>query len=152
MTELKPELKPKKLHATRFQLAEAARNVYSAVLEIGTTLDDLKEPAFWSHIAGPKHLRPMDRIEAMPEDGTYWAELLVLNAGPMFAKIHVMRHYEIGEVGTSSMSDAFATAWKGPMRQYAVVRVKDNAIMRDKFASKEAALGWLAENAKSMAA
>lgn len=144
--------KPRKLHASRCQLAEQARNVYSAVLESGTTMDELKEPSFWAHVSGPKNFRPMDRIEVMPEDGTFWAELLVLNAGPMFAKVYVMRHHEIGEVGTSSLSDAFQIGWKGPVRQYAVIRAKDNTIMQDKFASRETAMGWLAENAKSMAA
>jgi hypothetical protein len=146
------ETKPRKLHASRCQLAEQTRNVYTAVVESGTNLNHIQEPSFWAHVSGPKNIRPMDRIEVMPEDGSYWAELLVLNAGPMFAKVHLMRHYEIGEVGTAAVSDAFAVAWKGPMRQHAVIRVKDNAIMQDKFNSKEAALGWLAENAKNMAA
>lgn len=152
MSETSAAPKPRKLHASRCQLAEQSRNIHSVVLEPGTTLDNLKDPAFWAHVSGPKNFRPMDRIEAMPEDGSFWAELLVLSAGPLFAKVYVMRHYEIGEVGTTSMSDAFAVAWKGPLRQHAVIRVKDNAIMQDKFANKEAALGWLAENAKTMAA
>lgn len=151
MTEaVAPKLR--KLHASRCQLAEQARNVYSAVVESGTTMEEVKEPSFWAHVSGPRNFRPLDRIEVMPEDGVFWAELLVLSAGPMFAKVHVLRHHEIGEVGTSSLSDAFQVGWKGPVRQFAVIRAKDNAIMQDKFQTREAALGWLADNAKSMAA
>lgn len=144
------EKKDRKLHASRFGLAEHKRRIFSIVPEHGTEFEEVLKPSFWSHIA--VNLRISDRIEVLAEDGSYFAELIVRDAGNLFASVGVLRKIDLDPVNSGEGSDGHEVAWKGPHRKFAVIRKSDDAIVKDGFDAKPAALAWLAGNIKSLAA
>jgi len=140
----------RKLQASRFNLAEHKRNIFHVVPEDGVTLEDVLEPSFWAHISN--RLRPTDRIEVYAEDGSYFAELIVREAGHLFAKVQVLRKVDLeGETsGAVASVSGHDVAWKGPHHKWAVVRGKD--VIQGGFDTKEGGFAWLASNSKSLAA
>lgn len=64
---------------SRITLAEYARNIFVVTPEHGTPFEDILKPSYWLHVADTvsMRLRPYDRIEVRPEDGSYFAELIV---------------------------------------------------------------------------
>lgn len=150
MAETAEPAKVRKIHPSRFKLAETSRNVYMIVPEDGTPFDSLLEPSYWSHIADK--LRPTDRIEVIAEDGSYFAELLVRSQGRMTAKVSVLRKVDLDPPEAASQTLGFDVQWKGPHHKHAVVRLSDKSIMQGSFDTKEMALAWLALNARTLAA
>ncbi len=78
------------LGAERMKGAEFERIVHVATPGHGATIDDLLKPECWAAVA-PK-LRPWDHVEVRAEDGTYYAELLVLACDRTWAKMHVLKY------------------------------------------------------------
>jgi hypothetical protein len=113
----------------------------------------LFEPSAWVHNA--KYLRKQMFVHVLPQDDSYYALLRVVECGPLWAKMHQVIFDPTPEVDPKSevvWPAEFEIAWKGPARMFAVVRKSDNQVMQDKFQTKAAAHGWLAENGKGMAA
>ncbi len=142
--------KTAKILPTRFSLAENTRNVWSVVPEVGIKPEDMVEPSYWAHVSA--HLRPCDRIEAHAEDGTFFAEFLVVSSGRQTAKVVLLRKIDLEADDAPSASDEFSVQWKGPHHKFAVVRLSDRATLQHSFETKEAALGWLSSNSRTLAA
>lgn len=139
----------RKLPEARFATAEVIRTHYVIVPEAGTSLEDLLDPIYWSHVA--RRLRPLDILEVHAEDGSYFAELLVRNTNQLnSAKVEVLRSKEFGVA--EDEEDEFSVKWKGGHAKYAVIRRRDKAVMQDGFANKEDAATWLGTNLSSLAA
>lgn len=123
-----------KLSPAKLQPASHYRTRYAAVVDDGTSVDDLKRPEFWCHVANK--LRQTDVIEVLPEDGSFFAELLVLKTGIGFAKVMLLRHVDLEGQETDGDSDLVHVQWKGPHRKHSVIRKSDGEILRDGFATK----------------
>jgi hypothetical protein len=64
-------------------------------------------------------------------------ELLVLNVGNNWAQVHVLHRYELEKPADDMpVPQRFSVEWKGPTRKWAVIRLSDNQILQDGFASK----------------
>lgn len=146
-----------KVHANRFKSAEFRRNIWDAIPEAGTPFDDLLKPEYWAHVAA--NLRPWDRIEVRAEDGSYYAELLVRDAGRLWAKVECLRKHDLG-ADTGQVPDVvadvtYSVQWRGPHSKHAVMRERGNGakeVLRDQFETREAAEAWKADHMKAMAA
>jgi len=143
----------KKLAPSACFSADYKRNIWQAYPEPGVTPADLLDPGYWSNIAGM--LRPYDRIEALVEDGGWWAELLVLEVGHNWAKVMMLREVEIrpgAESGPSvdQMSE-HEIRYRG-VKKWSVVRKADSAVLVEDLKTKEEAVGWLGAHLKAMAA
>jgi hypothetical protein len=147
---IKLEVKPRKLHPNRFKEASAVRNIWVVTPEDGMTMDDVVKGEFWAHI-GDK-LRPMDRIEVLPDNGSFFAELIVRSCGRQYANVQVLRHVEFDKAEDRSPSEQFEVQWKGPHHKHAVVRLSDKTVLQNGFDNKSAALAWLSSNLNSLAA
>jgi hypothetical protein len=132
--KIEPKSKPQ-LHPSRFALAEHKRNIYFITPADGTTLEDVLDPLYWSHVAA--RLRPTDRIEVHAEDGRQHATLVPL------------RVIEFERLKQESDRAGFAVQWKGPHHRWCVVRLADNQIVKGECGAKDEALLWLASNNKS---
>jgi len=147
------DIKPKReLHPTRKQLAASMRNIWDVVPESGVTIADLKRPQYWSHVAAD--LRPGDRIEVRAEEGNYFAELYVLDAGANYAKVAVLREceLEVVEPGNDGLPAGFSVLWSGPHTKWRVLRDEDKKVLKDGFQQKTDAFTWLMAYSKSVAA
>jgi hypothetical protein len=141
------------IHPSCMQIAEQVRNLWSVTIPNKATKDDLLRSDFWAHLANM--LRPRDRIEAESEDGSYVADLLVLDAGTNYAKITVLREYKLDAVEPQSQSTTPAghiVQWSGRHTKFRVVREVDHKVIKDGFATKADAYGWLASYGKALAA
>lgn len=148
-----------KLTADRLRDASYMRNIFAVTPEHGTTLEDIKEPAYWAHTAAKLH--PTDRIEVTAEDGSWFAELFVASCGRNWAKVSVLRYHELSE---SSPTDAavessaeglendFYVLWRGQTHQHCVMRAEDKAVVKTGFTSKKDAQDWIDQHVKMLAA
>lgn len=139
------------LNASRVQLGEHTRSIYEAIAEPGTTESDLIEPSYWAHLAS--RLRAKDRIEVHADDGAWFAELLVLDAGRAYAKVAVLRFIKLeASVPGNELADmqGHEIKHRGHSAQWSVLRGKD--VLRDKFATREQASQWLAAHLRAVAA
>jgi len=144
----KPEPKSKpQLHPSRFALAGHKRNVYFITPADGTTLDDVLDPLYWSHVA--QRLRPTDLVEVHAEDGSFFAELFVREAGRQQATLVPLRVVEFEKLKQEPSREGFTAAWKGPHHRWCVVRLADGALIKTECGSKDEAMQWLASNTRS---
>ena len=155
----KPEVMPQ-LDAGRFRPAEAMRNVYQVNVEPGITRQQVLNPAFLAHIA--RELRPYAKLEITCDDGTLYAEAIVLQAERTWAKIHITQWHNLttqdvslskAEVAEQAklMADAEAVhrvEYKGQTKKWCVIRNKDGAYVRENEESKANAQLWLREYLK----
>ncbi|MCR4331769.1 MAG: hypothetical protein NUV34_03565 [Sulfuricaulis sp.] len=143
------------LDAARFQQADNVRETWAITVEQGVTRTDILNPAFWSHIA--YKLRPYARIEVRCDDGSFFAELVVLNAERTWARVYVLSWADLTTkdvsqtqagkaaqpAATAEPERAFRVEWKGPHKKFCVIRNSDNAYIRESEASKRDAEAWL---------
>lgn len=151
MTTLEIAKGPRPIHPTRFRQAEGAFNVWSVIPEEGTSLEDVMKAEYWSHNA---HLmRPNDRIHVDAEDGSWVATLFVRSVTRLSANVALISKTEFAAVDVSSVEEDFIAKWKGPINKWSVVKSSDHAaILQHGFDTKDDALKFIADNAKSLAA
>lgn len=124
-----------KLRPARLEVAEQARRHYSAAVDKGVTLEDCLKPEFWQHV-GDK-LSPTDWIEVQPDDGSWYALLLVRSADRISARVAVINYVELSSGGDDSNigSVDMKVVWSG---RYTKWRIEsgignDKVIIKDGF-------------------
>lgn len=138
------------LATNRIQLAEHMRNIWYVTPEPNTPLDALLEPKYWAHVSAK--FRPRDRIEVDAEDGSYFAELIVADAGRLFAKVNLLRKYELTPVEMKEISPDFEVRWAGPHAKWRVVRKSDRGLIKEGFENRQEAEMYLQSHVRAMAA
>lgn len=122
--------------------AEFLRNIYAATPEAGTTLEDILNPDYWVHVAKTLHIS--DRIEVIPEDGSFYAELFVVSVTSNLVKVKLLSHHVLNDVGLpAEPEDEYEVVWRGQTNKHTVWRKKDKHIMKDGFATKQEAAQWM---------
>ncbi|HET7409258.1 MAG TPA: hypothetical protein VFJ13_03595 [Paracoccaceae bacterium] len=140
----------KALTAPRFSAAEFERTVYVATPEHGTPYTDVLKREYWAHVGAM--LKPFDRIEVRAEDGTWFAELIVRNAGPLFADVAELRKVDLDVAEPPAADSAFEIKWRGPVLKFGVVRKADGGALKDGFATRDEAARWLLGHTRAIAA
>lgn len=145
------------LAPNRISLAETGRNIHYAKVEIGTTVNDMLDPAFWALTSAM--FSPYDRIEVIADDGTMWAEFIVLACERTYARVKLMRHLPLDtkdiaftrEVATTpQMRESYEIKFFAS-RKWTVVRLSDQKPISQDHLSRDAAEGWLREYTKTLA-
>ena len=153
----------RQIDADRFQQAEMVRETWAITVEQGTSRSDILNPGFWSHVA--YKLRPYARIEVRCDDGSIFADLIVLNAERTWARVHVMSWHDLTtrDVSLSQVDEkehdsaskipapAHQVEWKGPHKKWSVIRVADSAYVHEGDASRQDAELWLREHERATA-
>lgn len=140
-----PMAPPRSLIASRFQNSEHARTVWRVVAEEGTTLDDVRKPIFWAHVAHT--MARFDKIEVLADDETWYAELMVRDCGRGFASTVVLSHieFEANEADKPTSTEGFEIGWKGVKRRFVVIREADRTLVKEELPNKAAAMAWVQE-------
>ncbi|ARM83991.1 hypothetical protein [Marinobacter salarius] len=139
----------RKLSGTRMKEESFMRTIYVATPEHGVTVDDLKHPEFWAHVA--PQFKPGDLVHVYPEDGSFWAELLVQSTSRAAAKVHVLREYALAKVDEPEDDAEFKLKFAGPHAKWRVERVSDGEVIKDGM-TKDGAQAYLQSHIKAMAA
>lgn len=139
----------------RFQLNKSGfvTNEWVADPESKTPFDAVLEPQYWAHVSAK--MRPYDEVIVRAEDGSYYARLLVQDAGRLFAKVAVIEKYDLTAVevgGLDAVPSGHEIKFAGPHAKWRVVRLSDRAPLKDKFETKGQAQQWLVEHLKGLAA
>lgn len=127
----------------RMQSAEYLRRDWVCTAEEGTTVKDILDPGYWSHIAG--QLTLYDRIEVRIDSGEYLLELLVKQCGRNWAQVALLHNHDlVGKVTTGdAAADEFDAVFKGPLRKWCVIRKADGKALEERLVDKGAALAWI---------
>lgn len=131
-----------------FGLAEHKRHDWVADVKPDVTVDQVCDPAFWSHVA--EQMDPLDTIEVRWEDGSKIVQLRVMWCERAFAKVKVISKETLDEItaNAEAKSDKYRVEWKGPAMKHAVIRNSDNAVLQSGFRERALASAWLAEHEK----
>jgi hypothetical protein len=136
---------PKHLLSPAFKPAEYVREVYSATIPVGVTLDDMAEPEFWMHVANA--LKIYTHIECYWEDGSQYAELLVTNRTNSSARTTVIVHKDLrsvaGAIDLGAEIGKFEISFAGPANGYRVIRKASREVVKDNLQTEDAAREWL---------
>lgn len=142
-------------HTSRFQSAEYARTYYVYTVEAKTPYEALFEPAYWAHICSEKGLRAYDVIEVRTDEGLYFAQLLVLQADRLSARVAEIAYADLTKARASqatAASSGVRIRYAGPHHKWRIERVSDSAVIQHGFADEISAQVWMADNRKSLAA
>ena len=153
VTNIADARKPaRQLEATRFKNAEFVRTVHHASPFDATTPEDLLAPEYWAHVADT--LKQYDRIEALANDGTWWAEYIVVACGRAYAQLRMLRKVDLDPVSVNkalqSALRAYEVRHRGPHDQWSVIRLSDNAVVHEGEQTESGANTWLLNHLKAM--
>lgn len=138
-----------KILPNQFKQAEYHRNAWSVVPEPGTALKDFTTADAWLHVS--KSLKARDQIELMPEDGAWYALLIVRSNGEKGPVLGVL-HYVAFGADTKAVDDsaAFYVKFAGSDK-WRVLRKSDNAVLAKGMATREEAEAWIEEHNTALA-
>ena len=120
-------------------------NIFRVNPELHTPIEEMLEPGYWAQV---RDLRRGDVIEVLPEDYAYIAELLVIDAGHLYAKVAIKSVTRF-DVAATDTPKGYEVKWRGPHAKYGVLRGKD--VLKDGFVTKAEADEWIAEILKKAA-
>jgi hypothetical protein len=146
MTE-KKEAAPPKLAPPRLRGAEYERTVHVVTIEPNTK-DHITDPGFWSLVS--TKFKPMDKIEVRSDDGTFYAEGLILACDRSWAKVYILHEHNLTTPDVAQTeADQYEVKFRGPHHKWSVLRGSD--VIMSEMPDKESALKWLAEHKKVVA-
>lgn len=110
--------------------AEQDRVVYRAYPDTGTAYEDLLNPAYWAHTA--RTLKRFDRIEVVPEDESYYIELLVIRVipGGVIVKELSKTVFDEPAMEDDALGD-IEIKYSGPLARYRVTRKSDGIVLAE---------------------
>lgn len=114
------------LASNRLHFAEHRRNIFVVTPEHDTPFEEILKDGYWAHVSAK--MKPGDRIEVMAEDGSYFAELIVQDAGRLYAKVATLRHVKLDAVEVTEggmAAGGLEVKWQGPQLKWCVLRGKD---------------------------
>lgn len=140
-----------KLTADRIKGADYLRQLYRVNVPSGVALQDTLESTFWAHVASKFVVG--DKLELFAEDGTWYAELVVLVTSQVHAKVGVLLFKEFSpqRAKVKEEDPLFKIEWKGPNRKFAISRVSDKAVVKEGFSDRDDADAWLEANRSEIA-
>lgn len=142
---------PRRASEDRHQQAEYVRRLHWYTAPSGITIDDLLTPDYWSRIA-PK-FQPLDRIEIVNDDRTFFAELIVLDTlgGLRLMPLRGVDLQAAGGVGASNAMPRNKTGlqaiFKGSYLKWCACR--GDVLLKDRFETEQSCLQWIASHAKA---
>jgi len=142
------KLSEKNLHS-----ADYVRQCFRVAPPAGTVFDEMLDPHYWAHVA--RRITPHDIIEVVPEDGSFFARLFVINSDKLWVKVAKIEYVDFAEVAEKKAdpSEKFEVKFGGPSAKWRVHNKSDNSLVStDSFQSRPEAEKWIEQHVKLMAA
>lgn len=137
----------KSLLNSAFSLSEHKRQIYIAAPPAGTQLQEIMESVFWAHVS--RHANVGDRIDCLPVDSSWYAELLVI-AKPATPGLRValLSHVDLAEISEHLIEFAgHVIRYEGPLQLWSVTRKargnKPELRLKDRLATSEEARDYV---------
>lgn len=119
--------------------AEVRTRVWVLYPKAETTVEKLLEPRF--HALMGRLYNPGDRIEVMHEHRAWWAELLVIDSGPDYARVHLLRKVDLPAADAGQLPTGWQLVYVGGQRW---VAKQNGEIRKGGFVTKAEAIEWIA--------
>ncbi|WP_447867240.1 hypothetical protein [Rahnella bonaserana] len=126
-----------KILPASISLAEYKRSVYIVQAKHGQTFEEFKDPEAWAHVS--PNFKKFDKVELIAEDGSFYAEGLVIKITRTTAVIHFYLHCELNEKAESTEDAAYYAAFAGKAK-WRVIRRSDSEVVESHIESKDEAL------------
>jgi EAL domain-containing protein (putative c-di-GMP-specific phosphodiesterase class I) len=89
----------------------------------------------------------------MPEDESWWAELLVRQVGQGFAKVALLRKGELDAIDIDpQIAKDFNIEYRGAVKKHRVVRIADGHVLKEGLPTVEDAQAWIRDHRRVLAA
>ena len=134
------------LAEARLGLSEHRRQDWVVDAAEGTAVSDLSNPAYWAFVAGK--FNPFDRVEVRVETGDWVAELIVVDVGRNWARMHLTAMHDLSTAARAAPANAILhkVEYKGPYKKHCVIRLSDSMMIQEGIATKLEAEAWLANH------
>jgi hypothetical protein len=142
-----------KLHFGRLKEVEHVRREWFMDVPAGIMLDDVLKPGYLVNFT--KNLRPLDRIEAFCEDGSWEAMLRVMFVGQTEVKTRVIYRLDTSEPGDDNvapLSETYDIIWRGPVLRFCVINTVTREIIKDHLYPRAEAMQYLRQHLHTMKA
>ena len=154
------ENKVSQLAPGRVMLAEYAHQTFVAMPEADTPFEAVLDSKYWAHYAvnTGMEMKPGDIILVKPEDGTYFAELIVRSKYRGGVLVAALRKVDLNkaveaEQALELMGDPdYEIRHSGARLKWRVIRKSDKRELTSGHETRDAAQDWLKEHKKALAA
>lgn len=148
-----PERTITQLNPIRLKGAEYERITWVVTAHEHTEPSDLLRPDYWAHVAAK--LGPWHRIEARANDGSWYGEYLVLEAGRSWARVKMLHIWPLTTTDVALSQAAqmtpFEVMFRGPHNLWSVIRKSDKAVMHEGEQTEGGAIDWMNDRLKAEA-
>lgn len=130
-------------------LVEQLRRDWVVTAEHGTTIEEVMDAQYWSHVAA--QMNPFDTIEVHPESGEWLLKLRVINTGRNWAQMFEEHRYDLVK-RAEEMPAAIRhkVEYKGTKMRFCIIRIADNEIIQKEFATEAEAMERLVQYEKTI--
>lgn len=137
----------KQANSGSFREAEYLRTIWQETPQVGTQIEALLLPEYWCHVAS--QLRPGHRIEVVPQDGAFYAELFVTAVSSNRATVKQLAYVDLfaeGETQASAdVESKHKVQWMHGALKFSIISLMDNEIIKSGFTTKADAANWLVD-------
>lgn len=130
----------------RMALAEHWRQDWVVNAEDGTTVEELLNPAYWSHVSA--RMNPLDHVEVRAETGEWIVDLIVTGTGRNWATMFLAHRHDLQKIAsqeTPKQSVEHEVVFRGPQHKWGVKRLSDSQMIREDIPTKVEAMAWLSQ-------
>jgi TusA-related sulfurtransferase len=128
--------------------AEFSRRVYCVNVLPSTTVEDLVNPNFWTHVA--MKLRPGDMIEVLSDDKAFCAKLVVRSARRLDATVSLVYWKDLEIADVSQIASEYEIVFRGAKSRWSILKGSD--VLKSCFDTRNQAEAYLADHLKAIAA
>ena len=125
----------------RMASREYKNHDWNVVVPAGTPFEALIDPHYWTHVA--KSLKIGDILHVQIDDRSYYAQLYVRHAERLYAHIEVLQHHAFKAELPTLQSQDHEVRYLGPQKEWGVVDVKAKRTVKEGFADRQSAEGFL---------
>lgn len=131
-----------RLHMGRITEAVHQRNHWFADIPAGVSMETVMRTDYLAHHA--QFLKPLDKIEAFCEDGSWEAMFRVMFVSVAEVKLSTIysKQHDLGDA-EQVQSDLHEIKWKGPAMKFAVVHKATGEVIQDHLYPKAEAMNYL---------
>ena len=134
------------------RLADYDRQRFLARPPAGTTLADILNPDFWTHVSRQFRQGGGDIIEIHPADGAFYAEVFVAECRRIglvntvrLVKINYVPLTEDVTTKKDAATETYSIVYRGETKKHTVTRNVDKVIVSEGHATKQDAQKWIDE-------
>jgi len=102
-----------------------------------------------------RSITPFDLIDVVPEDGSFYARLFVLDSDKLRVVLHLLEHVDllVRPKAETVASDLYEVTFSGPVAKWRVVKKEGGAVVSpESFQTRADAEEWFKDNSRDLVA